>query len=83
MSAEFDRVLARLECVRGHGSTRTARCPAHADRNPSLSVRLCDDGRVLLHCFAGCEPAGIVRALGLEMRDLFVRRSSRSVWRWS
>jgi hypothetical protein len=35
-------------------------------------VRVGDDGRVLLHCHAGCEPGAIVRALGLEMRDLFV-----------
>jgi hypothetical protein len=29
-------------------------CPAHDDRNPSLSVRRAPDGRVLVHCFAGC-----------------------------
>ena len=30
------------------------RCPAHADRSPSLSVAEGQDGRVLVHCFAGC-----------------------------
>jgi putative DNA primase/helicase len=38
------------------------RCPAHDDRNPSLSVRL-GRSRLLLHCFAGCEIADILRAL--------------------
>lgn len=31
-----------------------ARCPAHADCSPSLSIRAWSDGHVLLHCFAGC-----------------------------
>lgn len=48
-----------------------AQCPAHDDRSPSLSVRECDDGRVLLHCFAGCETRSIVEALGLSWADLF------------
>jgi len=38
------------------------RCPAHDDRNPSLSVRP-GRSRLLLHCFAGCAPAEILRAL--------------------
>lgn len=48
----------------------SARCPAHADRSPSLSIRE-TDGRVLLHCFAGCEHTAILAALGLTGRDLY------------
>lgn len=45
-------------------------CPAHEDRNPSLSVD--DHGdRVMVHCHAGCHPDDVVAALGLELRDLF------------
>ena len=40
------------------------RCPAHDDRAASLSWRLADDGRELLHCFAGCSFAEILAALG-------------------
>jgi hypothetical protein len=36
---------------RGHGVTR---CPSHEDKVPSLSWRLTEDHRALLHCFAGC-----------------------------
>ena len=43
----------------------TCRCPAHDDRNPSLSVRP-GRSRLLLHCFAGCEPADILRALASD-----------------
>jgi putative DNA primase/helicase len=38
------------------------RCPAHDDRSPSLSVRP-GRTRLLLHCFAGCDAAVILRAL--------------------
>jgi putative DNA primase/helicase len=38
-------------------------CPAHEDRTPSLSVRA-GRSRLLLHCFAGCRAADILRALG-------------------
>lgn len=48
-----------------------ARCPAHDDRTPSLSIRELEDGRVLLHCFAGCPAANVVEAAGLNMSDLF------------
>jgi hypothetical protein len=41
------------------------RCPAHDDRIPSLSVRP-GRTRLLLHCFAGCEAAAILRALEAE-----------------
>jgi hypothetical protein len=48
-----------------------ARCPAHEDRSPSLSIGSGSDGRILLHCFAGCSHLAIVAALGIAVRDLF------------
>lgn len=48
-----------------------ARCPAHEDRNPSLSVGHGHDGRVVLHCFAGCTVPAIVAAVGRRIPDLF------------
>lgn len=63
--------LSRLDGVHGHGNKFTARCPAHDDHDPSLSVTQGADGRILLHCFAGCSPENIVGAMGLTMRDLF------------
>jgi 5S rRNA maturation endonuclease (ribonuclease M5) len=51
-----------------------AKCPGHDDRKPSLSLSDGEDGRALLHCHAGCEPATILKALGLETRDLFPER---------
>lgn len=68
-------LVARLDGVRERGpGCWIARCPAHEDRTPSLSVRETQDGTILLHCFAGCSPADILAAVGLELRDLFPRR---------
>jgi hypothetical protein len=41
----------------GHwrGGYGRARCPAHNDRNPSLSIREAADGKILIKCHAGCE----------------------------
>ncbi|MDE3725339.1 AAA family ATPase [Nocardiopsis sp. N85] len=54
-----------------HGDTQlSARCPAHEDRAPSLSVGY-DGGKVLVSCKAGCDVEDVVAALGLRMADLF------------
>ena len=61
------------EALRAHGSTGgkgSWTCPAHDDRNASLSVTN-GDGRVLLHCHAGCSQEAVVAALDLGMGDLF------------
>jgi hypothetical protein len=68
------RLISRLDRVRKCGRGWIARCPAHEDRTASLSIACGDDGRVLLHDFAGCCAADIVAALGLEVSDLFVKR---------
>jgi len=70
-------LIERLHGVRNTGPGRwLARCPTHADRSPSLSVRELDDGRVLLHDFGGCDVESILRALGLQFADLFPLRAS-------
>lgn len=70
-----DAITSRLEGLRRTGRDRwAARCPAHKDRGPSLSVRELEDGRVLLHCFAGCEVGAVLGALGIDMADLFPPR---------
>lgn len=65
-------ILSRLEGVKGGGDQWTACCPAHGDAHQSLSVGIGKDGRVLLCCHAGCDTEDIVRAMGLQMKDLFV-----------
>lgn len=67
----IENVLLRLEPYKKSGSGFSARCPAHDDRGPSLSIKEGEHGRVLLHCFAGCSPQDVVAACGLTMADLF------------
>jgi len=67
----IDTVLARLDGPRKTTKGWSARCPAHDDRSPSLSIAVGDDGRVLLRCHAGCTTDAIVGAMGVTMADLF------------
>lgn len=74
MTAPIDVVLSaaeRLAPVRKSGVNWNTNCPAHPDKNPSLSISEGRNGNVVLHCFAGCEVESVVKALGLEMTDLF------------
>ena len=74
MSAEI--LLSKLDKVKRTGPNRWhARCPAHDDKGPSLSIRETDTGSILVHCFAGCSVHEIVHAAGLELSDLFPPRA--------
>ena len=62
------RAVTRALKGRWHGGYGTARCPAHEDRHPSLSLRDGRDGRLLAYCHAGCDWAAVacaLRGLGL------------------
>ena len=65
---------------RPSGTGWAARCPAHDDRTPSLSLHVGGDGRALLECHAGCETGAIVAALGQNMAEL-LSLSERAIWR--
>lgn len=68
-------LLARLDGVVAHGNRRySARCPAHNDRSPSLSVRETDDGKILVFCHAGCATDEVLTAVGLTFSDLYPDR---------
>jgi hypothetical protein len=67
-------LVSRLDGAKrtGHGRY-IARCPAHVDKNPSLSIQE-QEGNVLFHCFAGCEPENVLSAVGLTFSDLYPER---------
>ena len=70
MSRSFDRINAgaRAQTIvsslggRWDGHSGQCRCPAHEDRDPSLSVRL-GERAILFKCFAGCSSTEVLRAL--------------------
>lgn len=64
-------LLSRLDGVTPRGNGKfTARCPAHEDRTPSLSIQ---DGykAILLRCWSGCTLSTITDKLGIGVKDLF------------
>jgi hypothetical protein len=65
-----------------NGCGWVARCCCHEDNNPSLSLRDGEDGKLLVKCFAGCDPRDILaelRRCGLldDRRDF---RTARNAW---
>lgn len=79
LAAPIEVLLGRLDRPRKTGRGWTARCPAHGDRTASLSIAEGLDGRVLLHCFAGCSAGDVVASLGLTLGNLFPRRHMRDM----
>ncbi len=69
-----DRILSALKdhgCdPQQRGNGWSARCPAHDDRSPSLSIAEGDDGRTLVKCHAGCKVEAICAAVDLSVVDL-------------
>ncbi len=77
----LEDILWRLEELTGYspracGSGYKSLCPAHNDHTPSLTISEGDDGRVLLHCHAGCDTGEICQSLGLTTADLFADEPS-------
>ena len=64
-------LLSRLDGVRSRGTGKwSARCIAHQDKNPSLSISEGERG-LLVKCWGGCTLDEITAALGIEIKDLF------------
>jgi hypothetical protein len=64
-------VLSSLTVKRQRGNVWDCKCPAHEDDVASLQVSSGADGRVLLHCKAGCDFFSIVTAMGYRPSDMF------------
>lgn len=69
---EISEILSSLDgVIRSNDKQYTARCPAHDDKNASLSVSVGDNGKVLMYCHAGCSTKDICSAIGIKESDLF------------
>lgn len=66
-----EALLAQLSKVKSKGGGEwIACCPSHPDKTPSLAIKECSDGRLLINCFAGCMVEDVVGAVGLTLSDL-------------
>lgn len=70
--SKLPHLLSCLDKVKRTGQdSYIACCPAHGDKNPSMTIREVDDGRILMHCFAGCSVEEILGSIGMTFDDLF------------
>ena len=67
--------IAKALGGRTAGRGWTARCPAHDDRTPSLSIRDAG-GKVLVRCHAGCEQESVIAEL--RRRGLWAENGKKS-----
>jgi hypothetical protein len=67
--------ISRLDKVRPIGQDRfNACCPAHGDKNPSMTVTIADD-RLLTHCFSHqCSHEDILKSVGMTIGDFYEDR---------
>ncbi len=68
---KFSTFLSKFPGARKQGKQWLAKCPAHDDQKPSLSIAEGADGRLLLKCQASCAVESVCAAVGLTTADLF------------
>lgn len=83
MSTPINNLLSKLSHVKTKNTNQAgfnqwqALCPSHPDKTPSLTITECADGTVLVKCWSGCTTNEIVKAIGLELKDLFVQQPDK------
>lgn len=65
-----DALRQRVDRVTRRADQIVAQCPAHPDKNPSLTVSRGDRQNIVLHCFTGCTADAVLAALQLRWSDL-------------
>lgn len=67
-----DVILSKLDKVQGKGNGQyRACCPSHGSTGRTLSLLFNSDGRILIHCHAGCEASEVLESIGLSLSDLY------------
>lgn len=72
----YEENLQHFQVTWRHGDSARCRCPAHSDKQASLTV---SKGRkcTLIHCHAGCKLDDILQAAGPEKKDTFYKSESQ------
>jgi hypothetical protein len=79
VSLTLEAVLDHFQKVQRNGAGYKALCPAHTDKNPSLSITE-KHGQFLFYCHAnaGCTYEKILAAAGIKASDLSGRKGSKA-----
>src|ERR1700687_5500140 len=70
----IQEVRDRRDEVKEHDDYWTAKCPAHEDNHPSLSIKSGREGRILLKCHTGCPLSDIAGSIGFKVHELLPDR---------
>ena len=73
----FEEFLRRFKKVTGSGTQYMARCPAHDDDTPSLSIKK-DGNDIRWYCHAGCSQEAVLTAVGLSWADVLPPGESKT-----
>lgn len=77
---KFYEILEKLENVKMNSETQaTALCPCHDDTKNSLSILQTEEGKILIHCFAGCEFEDIIKKLGYTKNDFNINKKGKKI----
>lgn len=63
MNDLLEKLVANLGAKKAGAGSWLAKCPAHNDSRPSLSLRAGRTRAVVVKCFAGCSQAEVISAL--------------------
>lgn len=74
----YSEILSRFKVKTSSNGKAQCICPAHNDRQASLTITDAGD-KTLLHCHAGCTVENIVAAAGIEMKDLYTNNEIMKV----
>lgn len=70
MAVSMDRFLTKFNGVKKTGANWMAKCPAHDDQKPSLSIKQGREGGIVLFCHGGCETKNVLAAAGWSVADI-------------
>ena len=66
----FDEIVSRFTVKSRKTGSVQCLCPAHRDKEASLTISQGKKGTVL-HCHAGCDTAAVLEEVGLQIKDLY------------
>jgi putative DNA primase/helicase len=75
----YEEIKSHFTIKQQTQDTCKAVCPAHSDKEASLSISYDSKGhKTLIYCHAGCETRDVLEAVGLKVSDLFDKQAITS-----
>ncbi len=78
---DYEKTLAHFKIKSRQDNKIQAFCPAHDDKNASLSILVTEDN-ILLHCFAGCKIDDVMKSAGITYADLFPEKPPAAIYQY-